>query len=203
MTRTSNIVPTSYDELFRHYFPYVKAMVLKYKVPYEVHEDVAMTLLAKFIENDMLGQFDSERVGNTGKPVQFSSFLSGFIVAYVRYHAQKAHKAVDIERQYIDEPVYTDPNDATPWLDDRGFKHEDDLSGIEYDMLVHTIRLHLARIPVKRKKNFLLLFDLVLDQMEERGRIHIRELATLFEVSEPLVQSWMKELRKHIKKAQA
>ncbi len=210
MPRTASIVPTSYDELFRHYYPYVTGLVHKYRVPDDQIEDVSMTLLSKFIEHNMLDQYDPEHMGGNGRPVQFSSFLSGFIVAYVRHYVDKAAKQAHREPQWIDQDADSlvrggqDGLDgAVNWLDRNGFTHQDDLSDIEYDLLVHTIRLHLARIPVKRKKNFLLLFDLILDQLEEHGRIYIVELAALFEVSEPLVQRWMKELRLHVKKAQA
>lgn len=206
MPRTASIVPTSYDEMFRHYYPYVCKLVRRFGVPDDLHEDVSMILVTKFIEKNMLEQFDPERVGADGMPVQFASFLSGFVVAYVRHYVTRARVEYDRERTYVDQTDNSNGRADTPerqsWLDRKGFRHEDDVSKVEYELLLVSIRKHLGSLSVRGKKNFLLLFDLVVYQLEERGRTHIRELAGLFEVSEPAVSNWLKELAVHVRKVQ-
>lgn len=198
----STVAPTNYDQLFRDYYPYVKNLIVKYGVPYDQAEDVAMILLEKVIQHDLLNQFDDERIGTNGRPVHFKTFFSGFILSYVRHLVEKINKSTFREPQYVDLPVRDSENTLSgsyPWLDAWGFVHEDDLTLIEYEMLLSRIRGHLSTLPVRNKKNFSLLFDLMLMQMDDKGKLNKRELSELFEVSEALVYGWIKQLAEHIK----
>lgn len=198
----STVAPTNYDQLFRDYYPYVKNLIVKYGVPYDQAEDVAMILLEKVIQHDLLNQFDDERIGTNGRPVHFKTFFSGFILSYVRHLVDRINKSTFREPQYVDLLVREGENKVAgshSWLDARGFVHEDDLTLIEYEMLLSRIRVHLSTLPVRRKKNFSLLFDLMLMQVDDTGKLNKRELSGLFEVSESLVSSWVKQLSEHIK----
>lgn len=194
---TTSLVPTGYDQLFRHYYPYVSAMVRKFNVPESSRDDVAMMLVTKFIEKDMLGTFDPERLDATGNPVKFSSYLSGFVVAYIRYYVEREYKEASRSPNLIDETTVT-PSGELTWLDLNGFTHEDDLSHVDYELMVDAMKEKLKTVPTKNKRDFHLLFSLMVDQLREKGRLNRRELAEMFEVSDSLISLWQKMMITHL-----
>lgn len=190
---TSSIAPASYTEVFQNYYPLIRYYVAKARVPNDHVEDVSMILLEKFIEKGMLEQFDPER------GVQFTTFFSGFITAYIRHYVERIRLSAYRELLLVDKPVSANEEEFSTWMDAAGFTHSDDTSRPEYTSLVESIRKHLASLPVRGKRNFLLLFDLIQHQMYERGSIYQKELAARFEVSPALMSGWMKMLAGHVR----
>ncbi len=205
MLRTANVVPKTYDELFRHYYPLVKGMVKKANVHPQLCEDVAMVLIEKIIEKDLLSQFDPEYVAANGKKINFSSYLSGFVMAYVRHLAARTRIDADRNRTYMNQESSEElrTEDWLSWMDYHGFTHEDDHSQIEYALIVHRVRAHLRGLPVKGKKNFSELFELVLEQLEETGKVHKADLAEKMNCAPSHITTMMRSLGEHIREAQA
>jgi hypothetical protein len=201
-SHTQNITPTSYDEVFRHYYPMILGLVKKFGILPEQREDVAMTILAKFIEHDALNDFDPKRIGGNGSPMRFQSFLSGFVVSYIRWHVEKQALLRKRELTLVDQPLSEhgrseenvgDSNIS--WLDLR-MQHEDHHEYLEAQEALNTVRTHLKKLPVtKGQGDLLTLLDLIQLQMKEVGKISATELAELYGVSSVSVRSWMSKLK--------
>lgn len=84
--------PSDYSDFFASYWPYVKQMVAKAGIASEDVEDVAMEVVAKFIEKDALSYFDPDYTVNIQGPMRtegsrtrhprFSSLLKRFCYLY-------------------------------------------------------------------------------------------------------------------------
>lgn len=194
-------VPTSYAEVFTHYYPAIVGLVKKFHIDPLRREDVAMTILTKFIEKDVLSDFDPEYIGKNGQKMRFESFLSGFVVSYVRYFRERELIQVKRELTLIDtDPNSEDTEEEISWLDKR-FIHVDDTSEVEYEVLVKRIRVHLKTLTVTTERNDkALLFDLILWQMEEYGRMDVEELSSLYGVTKTSIYTYIHRLRVEITK---
>lgn len=196
---TQNYVPETYDEVFRHYYPQIVGMVKMFKVSPNRREDVAMTILSKFIERDMLPKFDPEFIGGNGQPVPFQTFITGFVASYVRYHRDREITEISRELQLVDTEVEVDVNLVLPWLDTREV-HTDDVTSVEVPITIALIREHLAKIPASDDIHSLsLLFEFMLTQIQEYGRVLVKELADLYGVSVTSMQKWIRSVRDEIR----
>lgn len=91
--------PEDYEELFREYFPMMVGVVAKAGIePFDV-QDVAMDILARFIEKDGLSYYDPERLHDVGespevpgarfRKAKFKGMLRGFTAKYVLQYRDK------------------------------------------------------------------------------------------------------------------
>lgn len=202
-THTTSVVPATYSELFSHYYPYVLGLVRKFRIEEADVEDVAMTILTKFYEKDVLSDFDAERLSASGKPIQFMSFLSGFVAAYIQHYVQRQALLKVRHPVSVNMEVTTNGFLSSPWIEVFGPKHYDDVSDIEYEQFLHSVRSHLASVPTRGLRDYSLLFEMIIEQLDERGRIHKLELADLFGVGPTAIDGWIKTLRGHITQAMA
>lgn len=200
--RTQNTVPETYDEVFRHYYPQILGLVKQFGITPQRREDVAMMILTKFIERDALHDFDPQFIGRNGSPMRFQSFLSGFVVAYVRHWRSREIIEANREMNLVDQPSshsQEEDRDGHTWIDEN-FSHEDDLSSVEMDLMMAKVRRHLATLPATNENHDLaLLFDFVMEQINSQGRILVTELADLYGVSISSMQTWIRRLRDQIR----
>lgn len=79
------LLPTSYSEVYEHYYPSMIKMVADAGIRYQDVPDVAMELLTTFISKDGLSLFDITRVTQPGTEGRlFHAMLRGFTTVYVR-----------------------------------------------------------------------------------------------------------------------
>lgn len=201
-TRTVSIVPADFAELFRYYYPYVVKLVRTFSIEESDVEDVAMIILTKFMEKDVLSDYDPDYRSVEGKPAGFMTFLSGFVASYVRHYVsrQRVHQArhpFSVDRTLLlrDSP--------SSWIEVYGPKHYDDLSHVTDAQFLSAVRSRLSTLPVVGRRDMALLFELIIDQLDERGRIHKEELAGLFGVSPASIHQWIKLLSVHVSEAVA
>lgn len=207
-SKTSSVVPTSYAELFQHYYPYVVKLVRKFSIYESDVEDVAMTILMKFMENDALADYDPEYQIRGGKPARFMTFLSGFVASYIRHYVERQNAMRVRNYVSVDQSVlgaWSESHEKSPgtWIDVYGPKHYDDLREVEDAQFLSAVRSHLSKLPVTGQRDFALLFELIIDQLHERGRLHKTELAGLFGVGPTSIDNWIKQLQVHVSEATA
>jgi hypothetical protein len=192
-------VPRTYDELFRIYYPYAVRSVAKAGIDPANVEDVAMSILMKFIEKDVLSDYDPTVTRRNGQPIKFINFFLGFVFSYVRGYltTQQRHRFMN--------PISTDQkisaSSVAPeltWIDVYGEHREEDYADLMDEDFMRTVRTHLGVVSKVKKKPFLLLFDFIVLQMEENDRIHREELANLFEVSLSTMFRWLHALRTEV-----
>jgi hypothetical protein len=182
---TESIVPATYDELFAHYYPYVLKLIRPYIDEANV-EDVAMTIIMKFIEKDVLVDYDPAAKRRDGSETSFITFLSGFVFAYLRGFVTTQQK------QHYRYPISTDKEvtrsveggtGSSTWLDVYGGGYEEEFTDLTDAEFLMRVRAHLASQEHKWEKPVALLFEFIVMQLDEHARIRRDELAELFEVS--------------------
>lgn len=201
-TLTTSVVPANYSELFEHYYPYVIKLVRSFNIAEDDVEDVAMIILTKFLEKDSLSHYDAEHITKAGKPTEFLTFLSGFVSAYIKHYV---HRQYVLRRRH---PVSVDTEvsshgggqPAVPWMEVYGPKHYDDHREVEDEQFLARTRAQLATVPVVGKRDLSLLFEMIVLQLEETGRMNMEELSNLFDVSWGSINNWVKALRNYVER---
>lgn len=192
-----NYVPRDYEDLFRHYFPHVKRLVSSYRVDPQSVEDVSMTLLTKFVERESLEKYSETATfthGGEEKTAKFSTYLSGFVFAYVRYLAHRERLTKHREVVAFDAPGLNGPGSPS-WGEMMLPPVEDSHEDLYAAETTQHIRSHLRTLPVKRGADLVLLFDLICTQVAEEGTIVVKDLAALFEVHQNTIRNWIALLR--------
>lgn len=87
--------PADYDELFRNYFPWLRALAVARGVAVEFSEDVTMEILCRFMESDSLQRFtpdmEYEAYGKTHRS-KFSTFISRYFSLAVMGQREKVQR---------------------------------------------------------------------------------------------------------------
>lgn len=195
-------VPSDFSDLYEHYYAYVVRLIQSRGVLGEEADDIAMTILATFFEKDALSDFDPER------EVKFGSFLSGFVLIYLRHHRDMLYKRKNREPVILDRPVGDENNPTT--LRDVLFTEKVNVSEVEYaDLLysdlVRAVDQHLGALPRNSRSTVDLqtLFRLVVAQVEQYGKIDLAELSEIFGVTKNGVSYWLPTLRDEVAKVLA
>lgn len=91
--------PKDYAELYEAYFPMMRGVVARSGISPEDVEDVAMDILARFIEKDGISYYDPHRLHDVGespdlpgarfRKAKFKGMLRGFTATYVMQYRDK------------------------------------------------------------------------------------------------------------------
>jgi DNA-directed RNA polymerase specialized sigma24 family protein len=207
--------PSSYDELFRTYYAFVVGLVGKQGIAPDNREDVASEILLRFYERDFLAEFDPSLTFEVkGKVVKarFKSFLSAFVVNYVRSHRDRQNLRMKREPLIVDSVPTMDfvgPSPSSNYLSSKSCAgdssfYEDDYSALDEEELVEFLRAYLTQVPRKSRQDqcdLLALFDAVVTQIRNNGKYSVKELQAIFNVSPTAIHSWLGWLRQNIKEA--
>lgn len=196
MRTDTSLVPADYAELHQNYRTYVERLVYTWGVRYPNVEDVASAILEKFMEREMLKEFDPSR------NVLFGTFLGGFVGAYVRYMNTQLQRDWVREGTSIDIVVGgdTEGGDRTIY-DIVAPKHYDRHEELEYVEFVTAVRQHLAyQAPTnaRDKADLVAIWDLMVAQEHEHGRLQVSEIASHFNVSLAGAKKWVKRIREQV-----
>lgn len=208
--------PTDYAELFRIYYPYVVNLVHKHGIDENMKEDVASDILARFFERGFLEKFDPTltfEYRGTQRPARFRSFLSKFVLIYVRGHHDRQQRIAGREIQICDLPLTNGGAAHTGatterWVDVYGEtadSHEEDVLDIVMENdLVRGLRNFLADVPRRSdhdRCDLVELFDAVVAQVRDRGEYDIKQLSTSFGVSYTAMHTWVWWLKANLAEA--
>ena len=200
-------VPTNYSEVFSLYYPYIIKLVRKAGIDSQNVEDVAMQLLTKFYEKDVLSDYNPEFTSSHSGVVRsanFNTFLAGFVFSYIRYLKGRQELNKNREPTLVDSSISSTSENSSsdlPWIVQHGLRHEDTHEELELEELILRINAHLARVTSKSSKDRCdlgMLFTVVQKQIYEQGKLNVAELAEVFGVSATSIQNWMKRLRGQI-----
>ena len=201
------VAPSSYDELFRNYYSFVVGLVGKQGIAPDNREDVASEILLRFYERDFLNEFNPELTFEVkGKVVRarFKSFLSAFVVNYVRSHRDRQNLRMRREPLIIDGPLLGSESSFGSPGHLAIEPHEDDYSALYEEELVVKLREYLKVVPRKSRQDqcdLLKLFDAVVEQVRKNGKYSVKELQVIFGVSPTAIHSWLGWLRQNITEA--
>jgi len=198
--------PADYAELFEIYYDYVVTLVRRMGIEESRKEDVASEILLRFMERDFLAEFDPTMVfhyDGQDRPARFKSFLTKFVLIYVRGHKDKQQRQSGRELLICDRPIGANA-DAT-WIDVFGDAVDgadaDVLAVLDEQALVDQLRDYVAAVP--RRSQFdtcdlVKLFDAVVAQVREEGAWNVTELRRQFGISSTAMHSWLWWLRTNL-----
>lgn len=196
-------VPRTNAEVFETYYNHVKFLIRKYGFHEELVEDMAGILMLKFVEKDVLADYDPERLSTNNKTANFKTFLSGFVMSYLYHYMSREIRRRDIEAFSTDYSYTLEDGDMDLWMDHLPEGQVDD----EYDYqtldLIIDIRNYLKDNPkVMGKKHEPVtlehFFSSVMRQVDEQGQVNSKELQEEFGVSKTTISNWMRTLREHV-----
>lgn len=92
-----NSAPTSFEEMYKTYYPHVLQMACKAGLDPDEMQDAANHIMMKFYERDFLNLYDPER------GAAFSTYLLGSVRLYLRHFYTKKNLQVKREGIYVDD----------------------------------------------------------------------------------------------------
>lgn len=202
VSRQRDYVPGDYTDLFENYYPFVIRLVSSSGIEQQHAEDVAMSILVKFFEKNALEQFDPEFAtehGGVRRRAVFSTFLSGFVYAYVRGYRDKLSLHKHREGMSIYEESTAGEEQST-WIDRFGPSFEEKYEGLALTDLVVRVCSHLSTYvpPPRTTMDLTALFMAVVEQVEADGRVDVPALGVRFGLSKNAIRSWLRRLRDEV-----
>lgn len=203
-----SVAPSSYEELFKTYYSFVVGLVGKQGISVDNREDVASEILLRFYERDFLSEFNPDltfEVNGRIVKARFKSFLSAFVVNYVRSHRDRQNLRAKREPLIIDSTI--PGSEHSPYLFLNALEKDyylDDYSGLYEEALVTKIREYLKTVPRKSRQDqcdLVALFDTVVQQVRVNGKYSVKELQARFGVSPTAIHTWLGWMRLNIAKA--
>ncbi len=198
--------PADYAALYTQYWDYVLSLVRRFGFEENRREDVAAEILLRFYERDFLTVFDPTLVfeyQGQQRPARFKSFLTKFVLTYLRGIKDKQRRQATREKLICDTVI--GHQEDTSWIDVFGETcpgaDEIALGRIEEEDLVAELREYIKRVP--RRSDYdtcdlLALYDAVIAQVREHGVWNVTELRAQFQVSSTAMHSWLWWLRENL-----
>jgi len=189
-------IPTSDDEVFSKYFSHIKWLVSKRGISRDNVEDISMVLMTKFVEKNVLGDYNPDRKSDYVDPngyhrtANFKTFLSGFVNSYLRHFSERDR--VEAYRSSLSTDMRWGENSDIPLLDYLGVSVTDMTDAVEAEELIGHVMQYLKTVP---GKDITLFFEFVILQVREHGKMDAKELAEMFEVTTATIYNWLKKLR--------
>jgi DNA-directed RNA polymerase specialized sigma24 family protein len=200
-------VPSGLDELFRNYYGYVRKLVTGTPgIPAQDAEDVAMEIMTRLVERDVIGMFDPDmRFSYDGKqvPAKFRTFLTAQVSLYVRGQRDRLGRQRRRELYVAGSSPLED--DGPVWTDLFGGA-EDDLSGLDAAEWIRQARGFLATVPKRSDRDacdLVRLFDALVRQVSDTGSASIPETAARMGVSPAVSGRWLQWLRENLRQQAA
>jgi DNA-directed RNA polymerase specialized sigma24 family protein len=196
-------VPATFEDLFRNYYGFVTHLVRKAGIEEQSAEDIAATILAKFLEKNALEDFRPDYVstydGVEHKAV-FTTFLSGFVMVYLRHHRERQGVRLHREPVICDMPVESHPGKNWVELNAPHVWDEDERAEMYHADLVRRIRERLEALPPspRSQMNLPALFARVVEEVQQTGGYNARALAKEFGVSPWTIHKWMDRMRDEV-----
>lgn len=202
--------PEDYAELFDKYFGMVRTVVLKAGIAPEDVEDVAMEIIAKFIEKEGLEGYDPNRLHEVKNPrkagplkrtARFSSMLRGFAATYVLQHRDKQAIRHRKEPYRLEKPVTNEAGELASW--GSLLRAPEVLEGSETSLsvweAVKRTRCALQDRPQRGRRNLVKCFDAAVRDGLCDGKVDRRAIGDELGVSESTVGAMMREIRTELR----
>lgn len=209
-TTRADFVPESFSEMYAHYYDYCVRLVARQGIDGQSAEDVTQAILVKFFEHNALADYDPDRttvVNGEPRRAAFRTFLSSFVLAYLRHYVNR--QAIHKQREGLstDAPLATDTDQANSLtvLDIVAPVYEERYDDLYEQELIAAVKQRLIEEPKKRASrcDMAAFFDAVLRQFHATGVIDTLALAAEFGISKSSVNNWLKSLRSTITAAVA
>lgn len=198
--------PADYAALYTQYWDYVLTLVRRFGFEENKREDVAAEILLRFYERDFLSVFDPTLVfeyQGQERPARFKSFLTKFVLTYLRGLKDKQRRQSNREKLLCDTLVGN--QEIVPWVEVFGDTmpgaDEIALGRLEEEDLVAELRAFITRVPRRSAYDtcdLVKLYDAVIEQVREHGVWDVAALRQQFGVSSTAMHSWLWWLRENL-----
>lgn len=199
-----DFIPSSMDELDRHYRGFILGMVRKNGVPDQEAEDVVQYILERLDKTGALAQYDPEYLSeHQGRLVRtkFSTFLGAKVQLYCRGERGRIGKRAGHELLIMDAPV----EDGTSLAELIGPPAAcDDYSRLDAEEFIARMREQLAAVPPRSARDtcdLVALFDEVVAEWNQTGRFTYEGIQRRFGISGTTAGAWLSRLRRVLKQA--
>lgn len=192
-------VPDNYAQVFKSYFEFVCSLVIKYGIEEQSAEDVASSILLKFIERDSLTHFDPTMEFTHGAKTykaRFKTYLASFVRIYVQHYRTKQGKVYRREPLTCDAPTA----DGSAWIDVFGPTCDGGLDEAERTLMVTSV-LESARLRLSDDPDMATFFEAVQGQVISLGTFRIARLQKELGVSRAVVKSRLDQMRSALAEA--
>jgi hypothetical protein len=203
------LAPSGPDELFRQYYGYLRKMVANTPaIPAQDAEDVAMDIMTRLVERDVIGMFDpGMKFHHDGKDIQarFRTFVTAQIQLYLKGQRDKLGRLRKHEAVVLDAPLSSDEDSGLSMADLFGGV-EDDTSHIDAAEWIRQARSFLAIVPKRSDRDscdLVRLFDALISQAAVTGEVRLAETAQRLGVSQAVTGRWMQWLRQNLRQQAA
>lgn len=189
--------PSDYEEFHRMYFEYIKNLVKRAGVAYQNVDDVAMGLVTRFIEMDILNQYQPEFTDPSGvtRSVRFRTYLTSLVLVYVKHPRHRLNVHYRREVAELEDLVQ-----VMDFPEGQGPTPEEVLDRITYEDMLFFISVALSNIQSSRSSLRMDEFFLtVARQVEEDDRINVARLAKAFHVSTTSIRAWLGRLEREVR----
>jgi len=208
MRDTGSSVPAGPEELFRVYYGYVRKVVAATSaIRAQDVDDVAMEIMTRLIERDVIGMFDPAKTFSYGDkqiPARFSTFLTAQVSLYVKGQRDRLGRQHKRELFVIDSPPPGEDGGLS-WADVFGGS-EDDLSGLDAAEWIRQARGFLSTVPRRSDRDncdLIMLFDELVSQVAATGTVNSAETAARLGVSSAVTGRWVRWLRSNLRQQAA
>lgn len=198
------VAPATYEELHRQYRGYVEHLLGRQGIPPDDVPDAASDIFARFIKLDILSQFDPDyHIVHGGKKVQanFRTWLSTKVCLYARGQRDRVSRRTSRE---LLAPTALADEGSVSWVESLCGEFWDDYSSLSAREFVTRMRAYLASLPKRSGRDrcdLVALFDTMVAQGWEMGRIDYSAIQEQFKISPTSAYQWVSRLRDALKTA--
>lgn len=196
---TSTDVPRDYAEFHLMYFEYIRSLVKRSGVLFQNVDDVAMSLVVKFIEMDILDQYTPEFVDKSGntRRVRFRTYLTSLVMIYVKHPRHRLNIHYRREVPDLDDVLKVMEHE---FPEEQGRSVHELIEYMQYKDVLYFLSAALSRIQSNRSALRMdELFLIVAAQVEDDGRINVSRLAQAFQVSTTSIRAWLTRLEREVR----
>lgn len=206
--------PADYAELFEHYYPLMLKVVASAGIEYRDVPDVAMDILARFIEKDGIAYYDPDKVHDVGenpnipgarfRKAKFAAMLRGFTSTYVLQYRDKQIIRHRREPWRNEMPVYSKEGELRTWIEAH---HEsasyDNLADVEVSLQIVRALKRARQILIAEKdtptRDYGRLVDVCLAHGVLEGKVTRKMVVAELGVSASTATHMLSDLRTTLK----
>lgn len=200
--------PDDYSELFATYFPMMRQIVYRAGIAQEDVQDVAMDILARFIEKDGIAYYDPHRLHDVGenpdlpgaryRKAKFKGMLRGFTQTYVMQYRDKQMVRHRREPWRLEKSLTSSGADGDmTWADSDAYAL-DSVADVEVSVVIVSALKRSKEILITKstkKRDYGRFIDLAVENGLLDYRLDRKALQTSLGISASTLTQMLNELR--------
>lgn len=199
--------PDDYTELYQSYFPMMVGIVASSGIQPSDVEDVAMDILARFIEKDGISYYDPEHLHDVGanpelpgarlRKAKFKGMLRGFTSTYVMQYRDKQMIRHRREPWRLDAPVSKQDEESLTWVELAVVDPYEILDSEVSVAIVSALKAAREELLIKSTsyRNYEQFIALCIEHGYLDGKLNRKAMEVLLGISASTISEMLRELR--------